>query len=459
MTTHRIEHDLIGTKEILKEAYYGIHSVRAKENFIISGRKVHSELIVAIAKIKKAAAITNYKTGALNEELSAAICRACDEIISGGLKDSFITDAIQGGAGTSLNMNANEVIANRAIELLGGTKGDYSIVHPLDHVNRSQSTNDVIPSACRIATAELVDQAISSLTLLKSGFDEKSRQYKDVIKLGRTEMQDALPISFGQVFGAYSSAIERDISRLKFALKDISILNMGATAIGTGITASREYIDEIIPSLTVVTGREFHQSENLPDGTQNLDTFVYVSGILKSCATTLSKIANDFRLMSSGPRCGFGEINLPIKQNGSSIMPGKVNPVIPEAVNQIAFNIIGNDMTITMAAESGQLELNAFTPIVIDKLLDSIKTLTNGTNMFYYECVKDLTVNKERCREYVEQSIGIITALCPSMGYDQASSLAQQALEENKNIRDVLINSGVIDADDVDIFLDPRKMI
>ena len=459
MTTQRIEHDLIGTKEIPKEAYYGIHSVRAKENFRISGRRVHPELIIAVAKVKKAAAITNYKTGALNEELSNAICQVCDEIICGGLKDSFITDAIQGGAGTSLNMNANEVIANRAIELLGGTKGDYSIVHPLDHVNRSQSTNDVIPSACRIATVELLERAIDSLTILKNGFDKKIRQYKDVIKIGRTEMQDAVPISFGQAFGAYSSAIERDIYRLKSAMKDISVLNIGATAIGTGITASREYIDEIILSVNCVTGREFHQSENLPDGTQNLDTFVYVSGILKSCATTLSKIANDFRLMSSGPRCGLGEINLPIKQNGSSIMPGKVNPVIPEAVNQIAFNIIGNDMTITMAAEAGQLELNAFTPIVIDKLLDSIKTLANGVEMFYHECVKDLTVNEERCREEVEQSIGIITALCPTIGYDKTSSFARQSLKENKNIREVLINSGIIEKDKLDTILDPYKMI
>ncbi len=448
MNANRIEHDLIGIKEIPKEAYYGIHSIRAKENFRISGRRAHPEIIISLAQIKKAAAITNYKTGALNRELSNAICRACDEIIAGGYKDSFIVDAIQGGAGTSLNMNANEVIANRAIELLGGEKGDYSIVHPLDHVNRSQSTNDVYPSAGKIVIVKLLKKAIIALRLLRNGFDEKSNAYKDVVKIGRTEMQDAVPISFGQSFKAYSSAVTRDIKRLELAIGEISVLNLGATAIGTGITASKEYIESIIPTLNEITGERFKQADDLVDATQNLDCYVMVSGSVKAAATTISKIANDLRLMSSGPRCGFGEINLPAKQNGSSIMPGKVNPVIPEVVNQIAFNIIGNDTTVTMAAEAGQLELNAFAPIIFDRLFESIETLANGAEVLYKDCIKDITVNEERCREEVERSIGTVTALTSTIGYDKATTYARLALSENRNVKDVLIEEGLFLAED-----------
>ena len=448
MNANRIEHDLIGIKEIPKEAYYGIHSIRAKENFKISGRRVHPEIIIALAQIKKAAAITNYKTGALNRELSNAICQACDEIIAGGLKDSFIVDAIQGGAGTSLNMNANEVIANRAIELLGGEKGDYSIVHPLDHVNRSQSTNDVYPSAGKIVIVKLLKKAIIALRSLRDGFDEKSNTYKNVTKIGRTEMQDAVPISFGQSFKAYSSAVSRDIKRLELAIGEISVLNLGATAIGTGITASKEYIESIVPTLNEITGESLKQADDLVDATQNLDCYVMVSGSVKVAATTISKIANDLRLMSSGPRCGFGEINLPAKQNGSSIMPGKVNPVIPEVVNQIAFNIIGNDTTVTMAAEAGQLELNAFAPIIFDRLFESIETLSNGAAVFYKDCIKDITVNEERCREEVERSIGTVTALTSEIGYDKATTYARLALSENRNVKDVLIEEGLFLAEE-----------
>ena len=448
MNANRIEHDLIGTKEIPKEAYYGIHSIRAKENFRISGRRVHPELIIALAQVKKAAAITNFKTGALNRDLSNAICQACDEIIAGGLKDSFIVDAIQGGAGTSLNMNANEVIANRAIEILGGEKGDYSVVHPLDHVNRSQSTNDVYPSAGKIVIFKLLKKAIIELRSLRDGFDEKSNTYKNVAKIGRTEMQDAVPISFEQSFKAYSSAISRDIKRLELAIDEISFLNLGATAIGTGITASKEYIENIVPTLNEITGENFKQADDLVDATQNLDCYVMVSGSIKAAAVTLSKIANDLRLMSSGPRCGFGEINLPAKQNGSSIMPGKVNPVIPEVVNQIAFNIIGNDTTVTLASEAGQLELNAFAPIIFDRLFESIETLSNGAAVFYKDCIKDITVNEERCREEVERSIGTVTALTSEIGYDRATKYARLALSENRNVKDILIEEGLFHAEE-----------
>ena len=343
---YREETDSIGTKQVPIDAYYGVQSLRAAENFRITGKKVHQEIINSIVEIKLAAAMTNGEAGIIDNNVANAIMDACREILAGKYVDNFIVDSIQGGAGTSLNMNANEVIANRAIELLGGTKGDYLIVHPNDHVNCGQSTNDVYPSAGKIAIIRLLKKTIEQLDYMYQTLLKKSEDFNDIIKMGRTEMQDAVPISFGQVFNAYASAILRDKKRFKSAIKEMSKLNMGGTAVGTGINADSTYIKNIVPNLAKITKLELEQAEDLIDSTQNLDSFVYVSGIVKSCATTLSKISNDLRLMSSGPRTGFGEINLVPKQNGSSIMPGKVNPVIPEVINQIAFNIIGNDTTV-----------------------------------------------------------------------------------------------------------------
>lgn len=459
MDKFRLERDSIGEKQVPIDAYYGVQSLRAKENFRISGQKVHPEFINSIVEVKKAAAIANKNSGALSPERADAIVKACDDLLSGKYIENFIVDAIQGGAGTSLNMNANEVIANIAIEYLGGQKGDYKIVHPNDHVNCAQSTNDAYPSAGKIAAIKLLKKAIVALEDFYSALIKKAKEFDDVIKMGRTEMQDAVPISFGQAFRAYAAPIKRDVVRFKQAIKELSVLNMGGTAIGTGITADKDYIQNVVPTLSKVCGIDFEQADDLVDATQNLDCFVFVSGIVKSCATSLSKIANDLRLMSSGPRTGFAEINLPPKQNGSSIMPGKINPVIPEVVSQIAFNVMGNDTTITMAAEAGQLELNAFEPIIFYNLFESIETLTNGVKVFKTDCIDGITVNEDVCVDEIEKSIGIVTALCPYIGYTRAADLAKKALKEKRNIRDILIEEKVIEPTKLDSVLDPHKMI
>ena len=459
MENFRIESDSLGQREVPIDAYYGVQTLRAYENFKISGIKVHGEFIKAIVEVKKSAAIANKKVGVLPVNVADAMIQACDEILSGKFTENFIVDAIQGGAGTSFNMNANEVISNRAIEILGGKKGDYSIVHPNDHANCGQSTNDVFPSAGKIATARLLKKAIISLEGFYNSLMNKATEFKNVIKMGRTEMQDAVPISFGQSFTAYAKAIERDIKRFNHAIKEISKLNMGGTAIGTTITADPEYVKNIVPILSEVTGMQLTQADDLIDATQNLDCFVFVSGMLKACATNLSKMANDLRLMSSGPRTGFAEINLPAKQNGSSIMPGKINPVIPEVMNQIAFNVIGNDMTITMATEAGQLELNAFEPIIFHCLFEQLETLTNGINVFRKDCIEGITINAEACEDEVERSIGIVTALCPFIGYTKAAKIAKRALKEKRNVRDVLIEEKIATKEQLNKMLDPYKMI
>ncbi len=459
MTQFRNEHDSIGMKEVPVDAYYGVQSMRAAENFRITGTKVHPEMIKAIAEIKKAAAIANKKAGVIEEKIADAITQACEEVLRGELTEYFIVDSIQGGAGTSFNMNANEVIANRAIEILGGQKGDYKIVHPNDHVNCGQSTNDAYPSAGKIASIRLLKNVIKQLDVLYHTFMKKADDYSDVIKMGRTEMQDAVPISFGQVFRAYASAIGRDKERFALAVDEMAKLNMGGTAVGTGINADDTYIKTIVPILADITNLPLVQADDLVDATQNLDSFVYVSGIVKSCATTLSKISNDLRLMSSGPRTGFAEINLSPKQNGSSIMPGKINPVIPEVMNQICFNVIGNDTTITYASEAGQLELNAFEPIIFRCLFESLDTLCNGIAIFVKECISEITVNPTQCKTHLDRSIGIITALCPYIGYTKASSLAKQALRENKNIRDLVIEENIMSKEEIDKLLEPDNMI
>jgi len=459
MATFRQEYDSIGMKEVPVEAYYGVQSLRAAENFRITGTKVHPEMIKAMAEVKKAAAIANYKAGVIEKKISDAMVQACDEILEGKFVDQFIVDSVQGGAGTSFNMNANEVIANRAIEILGGEKGDYAIVHPNDHVNCGQSTNDAYPSSGKIAAVRLLMSAIVELDNLYNAFMKKADEFGHVIKMGRTEMQDAVPISFGQVFHAFASAIARDKKRFELAIKDMATVNMGGTAIGTGINAEPAYIETVVPILAEVTGLPLVQSEDLVDGTQNLDCFVYVSGIVKSCAATLSKISNDLRLMSSGPRTGFAEINLMPKQNGSSIMPGKINPVIPEVMNQICFNIMGNDTTITCAVEAGQQELNAFEPILFRCLFESLDTLRNGVAIFIKDCVNEITVNPTQCKTHLDRSIGIVTALCPFIGYTKASKLAKQALRENRNIRDIVVEENIMSEEEIDKVLDPSNMI
>lgn len=454
----RTENDSIGSKEIPEDVYYGVQSLRAAENFRITGLSMHPEIINSLAQIKKAAAVTNCEIGLLKKPIAEAIIKACDEIIEGKLHNAFIVDPIQGGAGTSINMNANEVIANRAIEILGGEKGDYSIVHPNDHVNCGQSTNDVIPTAGKLTALKLLINAEKELKKLNKAFVDKGEEFDDILKMGRTQMQDAVPVRLGQEFKAYSVAVQRDINRMKKAQEEMLTLNLGGTAIGTGINADEAYVERVVPNLAQISGMDFIQAYDLIDATQNLDSFVAVSGAVKACAVTLSKIANDLRLMSSGPRCGFGEINLPAKQNGSSIMPGKVNPVIPEVVNQVAFNIIGNDMTITMAAEAGQLELNAFEPIVFYCLFQSIDTLAYAVETFVNNCVRGITANRERCNDLVDHSVGIVTALCPHVGYAKAAALAKKAIKTGIPVRKLILDEGLLNEQELSEILDVKGM-
>ena len=455
---YRVEKDSIGTKDVPEGVYYGVQSLRAAENFHITGLSMHPEIINSLAYIKKAAAITNCEVGIIDKKIANAIVKACDEILEGQFHKDFIVDPIQGGAGTSLNMNANEVIANRAIELLGGQKGDYSIVNPNDHVNCSQSTNDVIPTAGKMTSLRLLKNLKKELRRLYEALSKKADEFDHVIKMGRTQMQDAVPIRLGQEFKAYSVAVMRDINRMDKAMDEMRTLNMGGTAVGTGINADEAYLKRIVPNLVEISGMDFVQAFDLIDATQNLDPFVAVSGAIKACAVTLSKIANDFRLMSSGPRAGFGEINLPAKQNGSSIMPGKVNPVIPEVVNQVAFNVIGNDVTITMAAEAGQLELNAFEPIVFYCMFQSIDTMAYAVQTFVDNCVSGITANETRCRYLVENSVGVITAICPHVGYQKAADIAKQAIKTGESVRDLILKEGLLTEDELNEIMDPVNM-
>lgn len=454
----RIESDSIGSMKVSMNVYYGIQTLRAKNNFHITNRTIHPELIVSLAEIKKSSAITNRDANKLNESIANAIIKACDEIISGKFHDQFIVDPIQGGAGTSANMNANEVIANRAIELLGGTKGNYSIVHPNDDVNMAQSTNDVFPTAGKLAVLKMLPKAVSELQRLYNALELKALEFDNVIKMGRTQLQDAVPIRLGQSFHAFASMIKRDINRLIKAEKEMLTLNMGATAIGTSINVSPEYLSNITSNLRKVTGFNVVQADDLIDATQNLDGFVSVSGILKTCAVNLSKMANDLRLLSSGPKTGLGEINLPSKQNGSSIMPGKINPVIPEVVSQVAFNIIGNDFTITMAAEAGQLELNAFEPVLFYNLFESIETLRNATMTFVDNCIIGITANKERCEELLNSSVGIVTALCPYIGYKKSADIAKKALKTGIPVKKIILNEGILTSKELEQILNPISM-
>ena len=446
----RMEYDSVGGKQVPVDAYYGVLSLRAMENFNITGRTIHPEMIVSLALLKKACAIANAEAGVLEQRIADAISQACDCIVSGQYHDQFIVDPIQGGAGTSMNMNANEVIANIAIELLGGQKGDYSIVHPNDHVNYGQSTNDIIPSAGKMTTLVLLRKLEKNLVVLVDALEEKAREFDGVIKMGRTQMQDAVPIRLGQEFKAYATAVARGLERIRRGKNELLTINMGGTAIGTGLNADEAYFETIVSTLNTLTGIRFTQATDLVDSTQNIDGFAAISGNLKVCAIAMSKIANDLRLMSSGPRTGFGEINLPAKQNGSSIMPGKVNPVIPEVVSQVAYKIVGNDMCIAMAAEAGQLELNAFEPVVFESLFQSITMLSGAADTFVVNCINGITANEERCRELVDMSVGTITALCPHIGYARAAKIAKEALATGISVKQLVLDQKILTEEELE---------
>jgi len=454
----RKEKDLLGIMEVPSHVYYGIQTMRARENFPITGYCPHRELIRALGLVKAAAAQANMAAGSLNPSVGKAIVQASLEVAEGKFNDQFVVDVIQGGAGTSLNMNANEVIANRAIEILGGEKGDYAKVHPNVHVNMAQSTNDVFPTAIRIACLKVAEDLLDALKDLKEAFAAKAEEFDGIIKMGRTHLQDAVPIRLGQEFSAYSLMLERDQHRINEAVKSLEVINMGATAVGTGLNADPGYIQMVTENLRKLSGLNLKRAENLVDATQNTDAFLEVSGALKTLAVNLSKIANDLRLMASGPRAGLGEINLPAVQPGSSIMPGKVNPVMAEVVNQVAFQVQGNDFTIALACGAGQLELNVMEPVIVFNLLQSLDILRNVLKVFRERCVLGITANVERCHALVENSVGVVTAINPHVGYEVASRIAKEAILTGRPVREIVLEKGVLTAEELDFILNPYEM-
>lgn len=454
----RLESDSIGELQVPADAYYGVQTLRAHRNFPITGHGMHPVFIKNLALIKKAAAITNCGAGTLAPEKSGAIIQACEEVIQGRMADAFIVDAIQGGAGTSANMNMNEVVANRAGELLGDALGSYQKVHPNDHVNMAQSTNDVIPTAGKLTAVELLASLQASLKALHAELDRKAVEFDDVLKMGRTQLEDAVPMRLGQTFQGYATMVSRCERRLDEVGREMLCVNLGGTAIGSAINVPSFYLRNIVPTLARLTGYPLVQAGDLFDATENLDSFVAVSGAVKSCAVSLSKMCNDLRLLSSGPRTGFGEINLPAMQNGSSIMPGKVNPVIPEVLNQAAFQVMGNDVVISMAAEAGQMELNAFEPVVFRNLFEEIDVLRNAVDTLTVNCIAGITANRERCRELMEMSVGASTVLVPYIGYAKAAEIAKTALRTRRSVRDLVLEQGLMDEETLNKIEDPYAM-
>lgn len=457
----RSEHDLLGDREVPNEVYYGVQTLRAIENFMISGVTLnfHPVIIQALAMVKMAAAKTNNELGLLSKPIADAIVQACAEIINGKLHTHFIVDMIQGGAGTSTNMNANEVIANRALEILGYEKGEYKYCHPNNHVNLSQSTNDAYPTSVKIALILANKTLIEVLKELIQSFHNKANEFSQIIKMGRTQLQDAVPMTLGQEFEAYSVTLGEEVERLEQNVKLFLEVNMGATAIGTGINSHPDYSKKVVAHLRDITKMEIVLAGDLVEATQDTGAFVMYSSAVKRLAVKLSKICNDLRLLSSGPRTGINEINLPPMQPGSSIMPGKINPVIPEVVNQIAFKVIGNDLTVTLAAEGGQLQLNVFEPVIVESLFESIEMLKNGMMTLKQKCIDGITANEDRCRSLVEHSIGLVTALNPVLGYERSTQLAKEALENNKGVYELVLEKNLLSKAELDELLKPENMI
>jgi aspartate ammonia-lyase len=457
-TPTRIEHDFLGDREVPADAYYGVQTLRGAENFPITGLPIHPALIRAMAIVKKAAALANRDTGHLDGRIADAIAKAADDVIAGKLNAQFIVDPIQGGAGTSINMNSNEVIANRALELLGEKKGRYEVISPNSHVNMAQSTNDAFPTGVHIAALDLGRSLVAELQKLHDAFAAKEKEFHGLIKMGRTHLQDAVPIRLGQEFGAYRRVIGRDIGRIQGVGQQLLEVNMGATAVGTGLNADPDYITAVVKYLAQFSGFPMRTAEDLVDATQNTDCYTEVSAALKVCMMNLSKIANDLRLMASGPRCGLGELNLPARQPGSSIMPGKVNPVMAEVVNQVAFQVIGNDHTICLASEAGQFELNVMEPVLVFNLLQSIGIMTNVFVVFRKFLVEGLTANADRMKAYVDGSVGVITAINPHVGYEVAARIAREANLTGKPVRELILRDKVLTKEQLDAILDPFEM-
>ena len=457
----RIEHDLLGDRAVPETAYYGVHTLRAIENFPITGTpiSIYPDLIIALAWIKEAAAKANHDLGVLSLERSKAIVEACHLIRDGKYHREFVVDVIQGGAGTSTNMNANEVIANVALELLGKNKGDYATLHPNEHVNLSQSTNDVYPTAIKLALVTGIRRLQAAMSVLRQSFERKADEFDGIMKIGRTQLQDAVPMTLGQEFSTYAVMLGEDEARLGEAALLLQEINLGATAIGTGINTHPSYAGLVRHHLSKITGRELITASNLVEATQDAGAFVQLSGVLKRVAVKLSKTCNDLRLLSSGPRGGFGEINLPPVQAGSSIMPGKVNPVIPEMVNQVAFEVIGNDVTVSFAAEAGQLQLNAFEPIIAYSLFSSLHHMERACLVWAEKCVNGITANVDRLAEIVEQSLAIVTALNPHIGYENATRVAMMAHGTGKTVRQTVLELGLMAEGPLDAAIDVSTMV
>ena len=457
-STFRLEHDFLGEREIPATAYYGVQSLRGNENFPITGEKPHPSLIRAIGMVKKASALANFDVGLLEKRLCTAIVSAADEIIAGKHLDQFIVDPIQGGAGTSFNMNANEVIANRALEILGEELGRYDIVSPNNHVNMGQSTNDAFPTAIHIAALMDTESLLAEMRRMHGAFLANAEQFHPLIKMGRTHLQDAIPIRLGQEFEAYGMVLARDIERVRAMAIPLYQVNLGATAIGTGLNADPQYITLSVKHLAAISGYPMGNAEHLVDATQNTDAYTALSSALKICMLNMSKIANDLRLMSSGPRCGLGELNLPECQPGSSIMPGKVNPVMAEVLNQVAFQVVGNDCTISLASQAGQFELNVMEPVLVYNLLQSLGIMRNVFRVFRENLLEGLTANEDRMRSYVEDSVGTITAVVPHIGYEASSKIAKESICTKRPVRELLLRDKLLTEKELDVILHPSEM-
>ena len=454
----RKEHDFLGELEGPDDVYYGVQTMRAIENFSITGRRLDEDFIKSMAKVKKAAAQANMETGRLERRIGNALVQAAEEIIDGELIDQFPVDPIQGGAGTSINMNMNEVLCNRALEIIGEEKGRYDIISPNNHANMAQSTNDSLPTAIKVCLTYKSHKVTDSLEYLASALEKKAEEYKDVLKMGRTHLQDAVPITLGQEMGSYASAIRRSIKRVEWAIDSIRLINMGGTAVGTGLNAEPAYIKAVARKLREITGENFETSTNIIDATNNTDGFVDVSSALKNTALVLIKMANDFRLMASGPRCGLAEISLPKRQPGSSIMPGKVNPVIAEVLDQACYQVIGNDLAVTLGVENGQLELNVMEPIMAYNLFSSMNYIAAGCRTFVDKLLEGMEANREQCQKWVDNSVGVVTALLPHIGYEQSAMLAKEAYNTGRPIREIILEKGILPEDKLNQIMSPEQM-
>ena len=454
----RKEHDFLGELEIPDEVYYGVQTTRAISNFKITGQTIDPDFVQAYAKVKKATVMANMSTGRMPKEVGEPLMQAADEIIAGKLLDQFPVDPIQGGAGTSVNMNVNEVLCNRALEIIGKPKGSYDIISPNNHANMAQSTNDTFPTSIKVCLSHKGKKLTASLTRLADELDKKGEEFKDILKMGRTHLQDAVPITLGQEMHSYASAVRRGIDRINHAIDTIHVVNMGGTAVGTGLNAEPAYITKVAETLSEVTGEKYVTADNIIDATNNTDGFSDVSSAMKTTALVLIKMANDFRLMASGPRCGLNELKLPMRQPGSSIMPGKVNPVIAEVLDQACYQVVANDIAVSLGVENGQFELNVMEPVISFNLFNSMKYMTNAVDTFVDKLLLDLQPNKEQCQEWLDKSVGIVTAMLPHIGYENSAMIAKEAYNTGRPVREVILEKGLISKEQMEKILQPKEM-